>query len=173
MENARVALIAAMAANRPLRPHVQANRPIPRVSAARVAIAPARSRKTWHREKRRGVIAAIAVAFVLGGSLSVFVVHSQLTQAAARERSHALHTAALATSAALGSGSVLFVPEYGNNCRRRWLDNQTGVLRDGGEVQCDEAVGWNATPPTRGQIVERRMDAIRNGFQPRTGATPE
>lgn len=119
------------------------------------------------------MIAAIAVAFVLGGSLSVYLVHSQLTQVAARERTLALHTAAVATSAALGSGSVLFVPEYGNNCRRRWLDNKTGKLRDGGEVHCDEAVGWNATPPTREQNVERRMDAIRNGFQSRSGGTPE
>jgi hypothetical protein len=168
-----VALIATMAVSRPLRPHVNLQRPAARVPAARVAIGPGRSAKTWRREKRRGIIAAIAVAFVLGASVSVYAVHSQMARTAAYARAIALHTAALETGAALGSGTVLFVPEYGNTCRRRWLDNKTGILREGGELPCDEAVGWNATVPTREQKVERRMDAIRNGFQSRSVGSTE
>ena len=168
-----VALIAAMAVNRPLRPHVKAQRPAPRAPAARASTNSARSRKTWHRERRRGAIAAVAVAFVLAGSISVYAVHSQMTQATERARALALHAAALETGAALGSGSVLFVPEYGNKCRRRWLDNTTGILRDSDDIHCDEAVGWNATIPTREHKVGRRMDAIRSGFQSRGGNTME
>ncbi len=161
-----------MAANRPLRPHVGKYRPPPPRAAPRAAVASVRRRKMWHRERQRGLIAAIAVAFVLGGSISVYAVHSQMTKATERARA-LLHAAALETSEALGSGSVLFVPEYGHNCRRRWLDNRTGALRDGGEIHCDEAVGLDGAGPTRAQKFERRMDAIRNGFQTRNSGIAE
>jgi hypothetical protein len=162
-----------MNANRPLRPHIRAHLATPRKFATRESQTPGAAPRSWHREPRHGVFAALAVTLVLGGTLSVYVVHSQLAQAAARARTLALHTAARETSAALGSGAVLFVPEYGNKCRRRWLDNATGTLREGGEISCDEAVGWNATVPTRERKVEQRMDAIRNGFQSRNGGGVE
>jgi hypothetical protein len=166
-----------MNANRPLRPHVNAHlsalRQAPPRPDPRAPIAPRGRLRSWRHEQRHGVFAALAIALVLGGSLSIYVVHSQLAQAAARARTLALHTAARETSAALGSGAVLFVPEYGNKCRRRWLDNATGTLREGGEISCDEAVGWNATVPTPEKKVERRMDAIRNGFHSRNAGTVE
>ncbi len=167
-----------MAANRPLRPHVGKYRAPPRVAAPRAAtpraaIASARRRKARHRDWQHAFIAAIAVALVLGGSISVYAVHSRMTQAAANARALALHTAAVETGEALSSGAVVFVPEYGHNCRRRWLDNKTGMIRDGGEIHCDDAVGLDAAGPTRAQKFERRMDAIRNGFQTRNSGAPE
>ncbi len=166
-----------MAANRPLRPHVGKYRAPPRAAAPRAvvprpAVASVRRSKAHHREWQRASIAAIAVALVLGGSISVYAVHSRMAQAAANARALALHTAAVETGEALGSGSVVFMPEYGHNCRRRWLDNKTGTLRDGGEIHCDDAVSLDASP-TRAQKFERRMDAIRNGFQTRNGGAPD
>jgi hypothetical protein len=166
-----------MAANHPLRPHVGKYRaPPPRVAApvvARAAVAPAHRRKTRHREWQHAFIAAVAVALVLGGSISVYALHARMTHAAANARALAQHTAAVETGEALSSGAVVFVPEYGHNCRRRWLDNKTGVLREGGELHCDDAVGLESAGPTRAQKFERRIDAIRNGFQTRNGAGPD
>ncbi len=167
-----------MAINRPLRPHVGAYLPPPRVAGPRVAslratVASARRRKTWHREKQHAFVAVIAAALVLGGSIGVYAVHSRMEQAAAQARALALHSAAVETGEALGTGAVVFVPEYGHNCRRRWLDNRTGTLRDGGAIHCDDAVGLDAAGPTRAQKFERRMDAIRNGFQTRNGGTSD
>lgn len=175
MHRCSVALIASMTTNRPLRPHLGKYRaPPPRVAVPRAAALPtALRRKSRHREWQHAIIAAIAVAFVLGGSISVYVVHSGMAQAAAHARALALQTEAAETGDALGTGSVVFVPEFGHNCRRRWLDNKTGTLRDGGEIHCDDAVGLDPSGPTRAQKFERCMDAIRNGFQTRNVGTPE
>lgn len=175
MQRRYAAFIVAMATTPPLRPHVGKYRaPPPRAAAPRpaVALAPLR-RKGQHREWQHALIAALAVAIVLGGSISVYAVHSRMARAEAQARALALHNAAAETGEALGTGSVVFVPEYGHNCRRRWLDNRTGTLRDGGEIHCDEAVGLDAAGPSRAQKFERRMDAIRNGFQTRNVGTPE
>jgi hypothetical protein len=177
IDRGSVAQIAAMRTDRPLRPHLKTYRPAPaaapRNPGPRATLASTRRRKTWHRETRRGLVAAVAVAMVIGGSISVYAIHSQMTQAAAHARTIALHATANQTSAALGSGSVVFMPEFGTNCRRRWLDNKTGTLRDGGEIHCDDAVEWDSANPTRAQKFERRMDAIRNGFQSRNSGTVE
>ena len=174
MQRRYVAFIVAMATTRPLRPHVGKYRaPPPRAAAPRPAVAPARRRKVRNRDWQQAFIAAIAGAVVLVGSISVYAVHSRMARAEAHARALALHNAAAETGEALGTGSVVFVPEYGHNCRRRWLDNRTGTIRDGGEIHCDDAVGVDAAGPTRAQKFERRMDAIRNGFQTRNGGSPE
>jgi len=125
-----------------------------------------RGPKSWRRERRRGTIALITVVFVFGVLLSGYAVQAQMSQAAARAAARDMRIA-LATGAALQAGMVLFVPQYGNICRRRWIDNQTWTLRDGGEVACDSEVRWNANLPVREYKIERRLDAIRNVFQSR------
>jgi hypothetical protein len=153
----------------PLRQTVRVRRPAPRVpalyrpAAVRRDTAGSRTPKGWHRERRRGMIAAVIVA-LMGGLLSAYGVHLQMSQAAARALARDLHLAA-ATAKALGSGAVLFVPEYGNVCRRRWIDNTTWTLRDGGEIACDAAVSWNATIPAPQYQITQRLGAIRNVFQ--------
>lgn len=106
------------------------------------------------------------MAFLSVLSLSVYGVHSQMTQTAARAAARDMQIA-IATGAALNTTSVLFVPDDGNVCRRRWIDNTTWTLRDGGKVDCDDAANWNIDAPTREQKVERRLGAIRDGFQAR------
>lgn len=63
------------------------------------------------------------------------------------------------------SGSILFVPDEGNLCRKRVIDNKTWFIHDKGYVTCDEAVSWNATTvqaPRQSSVS--RVEAIRNGF---------
>jgi hypothetical protein len=136
-----------------------------RLAARRSPAAPL-SPKRWHRERRFGAIAAVIVAFLFVLLLSVYGIQTHMAQAAARAAARDMQ-AALATGAALNTVAVLFVPDDGNVCRRRWIDNMTWTLRDGGKVDCDDAAQWNIDAPTREQKVERRLGAIRDGFQAR------
>jgi len=67
----------------------------------------------------------------------------------------------------LTTGSVLFVPLEGNLCRKRLIDNKTWFMRDKGYVICDEAVSWNATMQNTPFTANKRLDAVRTGFQKR------
>ena len=64
----------------------------------------------------------------------------------------------------LATGSILFVPNAGNICRKRLIDNKTWFMRDKGYVVCDEAVSWNANITSQRYTPTTRVDAIRGGF---------
>jgi hypothetical protein len=143
------------------------------LKVARLA-APAVVQRRRSRDLQRGLIATASLVALLGGILAGgYGVHSQV--AAANDRA-ALRYAQLAaaTSAELRNGAILFVPIGGNVCRRRWIDNTTWTLRDGGEVECDHAVGWNATiPEAQPYHVGQRMDAVRSTFRSRAAGNLE
>jgi hypothetical protein len=123
--------------------------------------------KSWHRERRRGAIAAGIVAFLFGCLLSAYGIHTQIRQAARQVETHNLQLAR-ATAAALDNIPILFVPQFGTTCRRRWIDNATWIMRDGGDVDCEEAANWHAKGEADRQYkVEQRLDAISKTFQPR------
>jgi hypothetical protein len=128
--------------------------------------------KRWAGERSRGSIACVMAGFVLVLSLSAYGVHSQMAQnaALAAERDWQI---ALATGSALKTVSILFVPDDGQVCRRRWIDNGSWTLRDGGKVDCEDAATWNIDMPDREQQIERRLGAIRHGFQARAGGKAE
>jgi hypothetical protein len=130
------------------------------------------SPKSWHRERRHGAIAAVTAAFLFGGLLSGYGVHAQMLRAAKRVEAHNMQLAR-ATAAALDQGAVLFVPQFAGTCRRRWIDNATWMLRDGGEVDCELAANWHATGQDRQQKVEQRLDAISKTFQSRASGKPD
>ena len=64
----------------------------------------------------------------------------------------------------LATGSILFVPQEGNICRKRLIDNKTWLMTDKGYVICDEAVSWNASMASPTVSPLTRVDAIRSGF---------
>lgn len=147
------------------------------------ASAPARSRaldsailrrgpQRLSKDRRRGAIACVIAGFGLVLSLSAYGVHSQMVESAARaaERERQI---AFETGSALKTVSVLFVPDDGQVCRRRWIDNGSWTLRDGGKVDCEDAAQWNIEMPDREQQIERRLGAIRHGFQARNGGKAE
>jgi hypothetical protein len=129
-------------------------------------------RKRWSKERRGGAIACVMIAFAAVLSLSVYGVHSQMTQSALRAAERELQIA-IATGSALKTVKVLFVPDDGNVCRQRWIDNNSWTLRDGGQVDCEDAALWNVDVPDREQKVERRIGAIRHGFQGRSNGKVE
>jgi hypothetical protein len=162
-----------MTANRPSasRP-VRARAPAPSQPLSRSSGVALRPRRRWSKERRGGAIACITIAFASVLGLSVYGVHLQTTQSAKRAAERDLQIA-IATGSALKKVSVLFVPDDGQVCRRRWMDNGTWTLRDGGEINCEDAAMWNVEAPDREQKVERRIGAIRDGFQARSNGKPE
>ena len=62
----------------------------------------------------------------------------------------------------LTTGSIVFVPIYGNNCRTLLIDNATWRIRDNGMVDCDTALAQNA--PDRIGWSASRLDVVRQGF---------
>lgn len=65
----------------------------------------------------------------------------------------------------LRTGSILFVPDHGNVCRKHVIDNRTWRIQSAGAVLCDEAVSWNANSAGNRISPLARIEAIREGFQ--------
>ena len=110
---------------------------------------------------------AASLAALLGGVIGGgYGVHTQITAANERMARHYWQLAA-ATREELREGAILFVPIGGNVCRRRYIDNNTWTVRDGGTVECDAAVGWNSNLPETQYQVGLRMDAVSRTFRNR------
>jgi hypothetical protein len=128
-----------------------------------------------HRDRNRALWAAAVLVLICAGSLyvagNVVKPSDQLRKAGRAGEGSGLASKQAAGSAAgednsddyLTTGSILFVPQEGNLCRQRLIDNKTWQMRDKGYVVCDEAVSWNANaqPPYSSAT---RVDAIRSGF---------
>lgn len=65
----------------------------------------------------------------------------------------------------LRTGSILFVPDHGNVCRKHVIDNRTWRIQSAGTVLCNEAVSWNANSAGNRISPLARIEAIREGFQ--------
>jgi hypothetical protein len=63
----------------------------------------------------------------------------------------------------LATGSIIFVPILGNNCRKKLIDNATWRIRDSGPVDCRIALARGANANESGWSTSR-VDVIRNGF---------
>jgi hypothetical protein len=128
-----------------------------------------------HRDRKRALWAGAAIFLICAGSLYManHVVGSsdQFRNANRTSKSDGAGKQASVSGTGengdgyLATGSVLFVPLQGNICRERLIDNKTWLMRDKGNVVCDEAVSWNAnTIPTTTYSPSARVDAIRSGF---------
>jgi hypothetical protein len=61
------------------------------------------------------------------------------------------------------TGSILFVPPRGDNCRLRHFDNLTGRISDKGVVSCGQAMA--RSPARQPETTSARIAAIRKGFR--------
>lgn len=64
------------------------------------------------------------------------------------------------------TGSILFVPRRGNDCRQKMIDNVTGLTWDVGFVDCDKAVA-QAQKNYQRQWITQRVEEIRAGLTKR------
>lgn len=65
---------------------------------------------------------------------------------------------------ALDQAPILFVPDRGNVCKQRILNNADWTIAEGGYVVCDDEVAWNVGVPAARYSAESRIDAVRTGF---------
>ena len=61
-------------------------------------------------------------------------------------------------------GAIFFVPEFGDFCWERMLDNRTGNMWDKGYVNCDDAVSELLANKQRGNLSNERMELISKAF---------
>jgi hypothetical protein len=113
---------------------------------------------------RAAILVASLGALLCGMFLGGYGVHARIE--AIQERNiRQLWQIASAARAELRDGAVLFAPLGGNVCRRRWIDNASWTLRDGGEIECENTLNWNSTVPDVQHRVGLRLDAVRNTFR--------
>jgi len=133
-----------------------------------------RKQAAHHRDRNSALWAGAALALICAGSLymaSKVVKPSDQLRSATRT-GHSAGAAKLASVSGAGdqtsdeylsTGSILFVPQEGNLCRQRVIDNKTWFIRDKGYVTCDEVVSWNANIQGQPYSAISRVDAIRGG----------
>ncbi len=105
--------------------------------------------------RRAFLICGIGLAF----GLVVAVVASWLQPPVSPERARA------ASEANLSTGSMLIVAPGGNQCRQATIDNSTWRIRNGGLVDCDEALAKAANAGNDTRSPGSRLELIRQGFR--------
>jgi hypothetical protein len=110
------------------------------------------------RDSSRGAIVVSFLALLLAAGLFV------QTGTSLRERKND-SAVAQPSDEEIYTGSILFVPYEGNNCRQNLFDNLTGRLWQSGFVPCDAA--QTPSMPQTQQWSAARVDAIRSGFRGR------
>lgn len=137
-----------------------------------------KKRISQRRERNRALAAGLLLLFVCACGL-YFASHSLRTTDDRSERlASALGTGSGSPQSSgasgnstgdddLTTGSILFVPNEGNVCRQRLIDNRTWTIRDGGYVICNEAVSWHTGNTRKTYTPTSRVEAIRDGFFPK------
>ncbi len=98
--------------------------------------------------------------------LMAVVAFSLLVDSGARQVSRQSAAQAAPTEEEIYTGSILFMPYDGNDCRQNLLDNLTGQIRENGIVACDTALSQLESVHSR-TLSSARVDAIRGGFSRR------
>ena len=118
------------------------------------------TRRSQSRDNRRAL--AICLLF---GAIAVFGLGTVIRNTPSSGTRFAITTNAPGDDD-LTTGSIIFVPIFGNECRQRLIDNATWQIRDNGVVDCNTAlaqtthgrrIGWSAA----------RIDVVRQGFSHR------
>jgi hypothetical protein len=128
-------------------------RPIGKRSNAKRRSRPFTSREGW-----RAFVACLCIAPVLAlatqlSSTSLQSIFKGTREGAAQRR---------VSDDELKTGSILFVPAYGERCRRMMIDNATWFIADDGYVDCKIAMSQSTVRITSQSSV--RLGAIRDSF---------
>jgi len=113
--------------------------------------------RTWRSRDHRQ---ALAICFIFG-AIAVLLLGPVIRNTP----SGGTRTAATpgAQGDDLTTGSIVFVPIFGNHCRSRLIDNATWQIRDNGTVDCTAALAHNASGRRVGWSAAR-VDVVRQGF---------
>ena len=115
-------------------------------------------RKKSRSESIRQTLGVVAVGALLGTSL--FAIADYFTE------QHWVRPAPAARNAGeIYTGSVLYMPPEGRNCRQMLFDNNTGRFTDNGSVDCESAAyrGVDGNQPKQWSSARARV--IADGFR--------
>jgi hypothetical protein len=115
-------------------------------------------RKKSRSESIRQTLGVVAVGAVLGTSLfaiaDYFTVQHWVRPATAVRNAGEIYT-----------GSVLYMPAEGRNCRQMLFDNNTGRFTDNGSVDCENAAYRGVDGNLTKQWSSARTRVIADGFR--------
>jgi len=116
-------------------------------------------RKRDRSESIRQTLGVVAVGCSLGTGL--FAIADYFTA------QHWLKPAATAArnGGEIYTGSVLYMPQEGRNCRQMLFDNQTGRFTDNGSVDCENAAYRGVDGNLPKQWSSARARVIADGFR--------
>jgi len=116
-------------------------------------------RKRGRSESIRQTLGVVAVGVSLGTGL--FAIADYFTA------QHWLKPAATAArnGGEVYTGSVLYMPQEGRNCRQMLFDNQTGRFTDNGSVDCENAAYRGVDGNLPKQWSSARARVIADGFR--------
>jgi hypothetical protein len=116
-------------------------------------------RKKGHSQSIRQTFGVVAVGAVLGTGLfaiaDYFTVQHWVRPAAPVARN----------AAEIYTGSVLYMPQEGRNCRQMLFDNNTGRFTDNGAVDCENAAYRGIDGNQSKQWSSARARVIADGFR--------
>ena len=115
-------------------------------------------RKKSRSESIRQTLGVVAVGALLGTGL--FAIADYFTE------QHWVKPATAARNAGeIYTGSVLYMPPEGHNCRQMLFDNQTGRFTDNGSVDCENAAYRGVNGNLSMQWSSARARVIADGFR--------
>ena len=116
-------------------------------------------RKKSRSESIRQSLGVVAVGALLGTGL--FAIADYFTE------QHWVRPAAPAARNAgeIYTGSVLYMPQEGRNCRQMLFDNHTGRFTDNGSVDCENAAYRGVDGNLSKQWSSARTRVIADGFR--------
>ena len=116
-------------------------------------------RKKSRSESIRQSLGVVAVGVVFGTSLFAIADYSTVQ--------HWVRPATAArNSGEVYTGSVLYMPQEGRNCRQMLFDNNTGRFTDNGSVDCENAAYRGVNGNLSMQWSSARARVIADGFRP-------
>lgn len=126
----------------------------------RLSTSHSRARSTARRlsqNARHALVVCVPLVLLLAGGLLGSNWSSPTTPPIASNRSPRDRAQELST------GSLLFVPLFGDRCRQMIIDNATWSLIDNGTVDCTEAL--NLSGAKQHEIPAALAEGMRDGFQ--------
>jgi hypothetical protein len=115
-------------------------------------------RKKSRSESIRQTLAVVAVGAVLGTGLfaiaDYFTVQHWVKPVTAARNAGEIYT-----------GSVLYMPQEGRNCRQMLFNNNTGRFTDNGSVDCENAAYRGVDGNQSKQWSSARARVIADGFR--------
>jgi hypothetical protein len=104
------------------------------------------------------IVLAVGSLVALGGlATGEYVMTKRQTSAAA------LADAKGSNGQEIYTGSILYVPDRGSNCRQLLFDNRTGRFTDNGYVDCEKAA-YRGSKEVPKQWSAARLRVISDGF---------